>query len=308
MTKVSAARNWSKYNKALVQRGSITLWIDKKSLHGWYAKHKKNPCKGRPDYFGDASIQCLLTLKSIYHLSLRATQGFAESLMKLMKADLEILSYTQLCRRQKRVVLPALPVSSKPIYMVVDSTGLKVYGEGEWKVRQHGYSKHREWMKLHIGVDEASQLIVSAKLSDNHSGDHKHLDTLLSSYRGKIEKVGADAGYDYHESYDIIEKYDAEPVIAPNINPRHPRKRLNTLRWDKSRDIVRWLQEQLGVTTWKIAEDYHRRSLVETAFYRYKQLLGGTLAARTADNQRTEALLKCHILNTITRLGIPTTL
>lgn len=308
MTKVKAPRNWRKYNKALIQRGSISLWIDKDSLSNWYASPSEKRGKGRPHYFSDLAVQCLLSIKYAYKLSLRETEGFTRSLMALMKIELKILSYTQLCRRQKTLTLPKFPKASGHIYMVVDSSGLRVYGEGEWKVRQHGYSKHREWMKLHLGVDEATQLIVTAELADNHSADHKHLDNLLSSYEGVIDKVAADAGYDYHESYEIIERYNAEPVIAPNINPRHPRKKLNTLRWDKPKDMARWLQEQFGVKNWKKAKDYHRRSLVETAFYRFKQLLGGSLDARTFDNQKVEALFKCHMLNTFTQLGIPTAL
>lgn len=301
-------RNWRDYNKGLIQRGAVELWIDKKSLSSWYAATSAEQGRGRPYYFSDNAIRCLLTLKYVYRLSLRATEGFAGSLLRMMKIGIEVPSYTQLSRRQKTVKLPPLPKWNRTLYMVVDSSGLKVFGEGEWKVRQHGYSKHRDWMKLHLGIDERSQLIVSAELTDNHCGDPGQLEKLLAPHQGRVKKVAADAGYDYHSSYEVITQMGAQPVIAPIINPRHPRKRLNTLRWEKPRDVIRWVQEQAGVKRWKIANDYHRRSLVETAFYRFKTILGGTLSARCVANQRTEALLKCHILNTMTMKGIPSTL
>jgi transposase len=303
----TGARNWKDYNKALVNRGSITLWIDKKSICSWYSEEPAVK-RGRPCYYSDVAIECMLTVKYVYRLSLRSTQGFMQSILKWMNVSLEAVSYSQLCRRQKHLPKPKLRTLSGAIHLVVDGSGLKVYGEGEWKVRQHGYSKRRDWMKLHLCVDEHSQFIVSAQLTDSHCSEHKQLDKLLSGYAGQIQQVSADAGYDYHESYDVIQRYGATPVIAPNINPQHRKKQLAQLRKDKPRDSVRWLQEQLGVEAWKTLNNYHRRSLVETAFYRFKQLFGATLMARTTANQRTEALLKCSIMNFMTQLGIPATL
>jgi transposase len=303
--KSGSARNESNYNKALVKRGAISLWFDKKSIDNWYSATDKPKKRGRPQIYSDVAVQCMLLLRYIYHLPLRQAQGFVESLIEGMGLPIQAMSYTQLCRRQKTVKLPSLPKSKEPIHIAIDGTGLKIYGEGEWKVRQHGYSKRRDWQKLHIGLEPKTQNIVTLKLTNNHTGENKQLEALLTGYGGPIEDVLTDAGYDYHECYDVIDKYGGVPIISPNINPKHRKKCLKSLRWNKPRDLIRWLQEQLGVERWKELTRYHRRSLVETAFYRFKQCFGGRLMARTFVNQQTEVTLKCLILNKMNSLGLP---
>jgi hypothetical protein len=300
--KAYRVRNWKEYNKILKHRGNITLWIDEKSIARWYEKtHPKK--RGRPLKYSDMAIQVMLILKSVYHLKLRSCQGFVESLVSLLKLGLDVPCYTQVSRRQNRIQLPLLPTLSQPIHMVLDASGLKLFGEGEWKVRQHGWTKHRMWRKLHIGVDEKSQLIVSAALTGNDCGDDKKLPTLLENYRGAIYQVSADGAYDSHACHDAIHKRGAKGTIPPQPNPKHKRKRKEALR--RPRDEVVWQVQTLGREAWKQTSGYHRRSLAETAFYRYKQLLNDKLMARTLENQQTEAWIGCHILNKMTLMGRP---
>lgn len=134
-------RNRKAYTDALVRRGSLTLWVHQYTLHAW--RHRGPARRGAQFEYSDLAIECLLTLRSVYRLTLRATEGFARSLFGLMEVGLPVPDYTTLCRRSAtaRVTLPKR--AEGPLHLALDSTGLKVYGEGEWKVRQHGYSKRR---------------------------------------------------------------------------------------------------------------------------------------------------------------------
>ena len=302
--KAYRVRNWSEYNKSLKQRGSLTVWINEKSLRHWYATHQKTKQGGRPKVYSDLAILTILTLKHLYHLDLRGCVGFVESLLELKKLSfLKVPSFSQLSRRQKHLKIPKFPNREEPIHLVIDSSGLKLFGEGEWKVRTHGHSKRRTWRKLHIGVDEQSQLIVTGELTGNDCGDDKRLPGLIEAYSGQLSQVSADGAYDSHACFDCIVAHGATPTIPIQPNPIHKPKRLMALK--RPRDWVAWRTQQQGQSTWKKQSGYHRRSLVETAFYRYKQLFGDKLAARNFENQQTEALLKCHLLNQITSLGMP---
>ena len=144
-------RNWKQYNDALVRRGSLTLWVDRATLQAW--RYQGPPQRGAQFRYSDTAIQCVLTLRSVYHLPLRATEGFARSIFGLMGLDLAVPDYSTLCRRAKTLQITLPKKADGPLHLVIDSTGLKVYGEGEWKVRQHGYSKRRTWIKLHLAID-----------------------------------------------------------------------------------------------------------------------------------------------------------
>jgi transposase len=285
------------YNQRLIERGSITFWIDESVKNSWYQSSDHGLKKGRPFKYSDEAIICMLMIRYVYRLPLRQTQGFVASIVQLFGWSLGVVSYTQLCRRQKTVKMPKLPKKNKPIVIAIDGTGLKMYGEGEWKVRQHGWVKRRDWRKFHVGIDVDTGEIVTQKLTDNHVAENHQLNDLLEGYGEDVEAVLADAGYDQHGSYEVIDSYGAKPIIAPNINPKHPKKRWDKLRRGKVRDAIRWMQEQMGVKPWKIAIGYHKRSLVENTFYRFKYILGDRLASRLMTTQQAEVAIKSHILN-----------
>jgi IS5 family transposase len=295
--------NWKDYNKSLINRVSITFWIDEKNLQSWYENKDGKKSRGRPKKYNDIAIITILLLKQVYRLTLRASQGFTKSLFKLMQFDLDVPSYTRICRRQESVVLPKLPKLAGSIHMVIDSSGLKIFGEGEWKVRQHGWSKHRMWRKLHIGVDENSKLIVTAIMTENNCGDDKKLSELLNQYEGEFHQVSADGAYDSHDCFNDITGRGAIATIPPQPNPKHKAKTEDQIK--RARDKVVWEIQQKGRKEWKQQSGYHRRSLAENSFYRYKKILGDKLASRKFANQQIEALLRCHALNRITLNGMP---
>ena len=208
-------RNWSKYNKALVQRGSITFWMNHTVAKSWYYSERKCSDRGRPEVYSDIAIESCLIVKSIFNLPLRATQGLVDSLFNLINTKVKAPSYVQICRRQKTLEVKLTHDVKGPIHVVVDGTGLKIFGEGEWKVRQHGYTKHRMWRKLHIGIDVKSQQIVMMELTDNRVGENKKLKELLRQYPDGFIRIGGDKGYDSFDCHEQVGNHGA--VSAINI-------------------------------------------------------------------------------------------
>jgi hypothetical protein len=297
-------RNWSKYNKALVQRGNITFWVNAKVIKNWYHTEGRHSEQGRPKVYSDVAIECCLILRSLFKLSLRQAQGLVESLFKMLGIKVSIPSYTQLCRRQKTLNIKLKHRVKGAVHVVVDGTGLKIFGEGEWKVRQHGYTKRRMWRKLHIGVDVESQEIIMMELTDNKVGENKKLEGLLNQYKGGYSNVGGDKGYDSFECHELVGNYGA----VSSINIQEDAKERQKLTGSKTplvRDNIVRRISKIGKDRWKKEVNYHRRSLIETAIFRYKTILSNTMHARILDSQRTEALIGCNILNTFTRLGMP---
>jgi transposase len=296
-------RNWPKYNAALIERGSLTLWVDEEAIKAW--RYTGPPQRGAQYVYADAAIKCVLTLRAVYHLALRATEGLARSLFALLEVALPVPSYSTLSRRaaELRVALGALPRSG-PLHLVIDSSGFKVYGEGEWKVRLHGWSKRRTWRKLHLAVDEATGEIVAAVASEAGVSDDDALPDLLPQVPGEVGQVSADGAYDKRRCYEAIEQRGAKAVIPPRRDakiwqhsncaaPPHPRD-----------ENLRAIRRQ-GRRRWKQEAGYHRRSLAETTFFRFKTLFGPTLHARAFLRQATELFLKAAALNRMTHLGMP---
>ena len=172
-------RNWQEYNARLEQRGSLTFWVSEDVLQAWRNTARTGK-RGHPQDYSELAILTMLTLQEVYHLALRQTRGLTVSLFELLKLSLPVPCAAQLCRRRQtlEVALPRVP-RGEALHVVVDSTGVKVFGEGEWKVRQHGYTYRRTWRKLHLGVDEATGLIVAAVVTTNNYSDGQVLPDLL---------------------------------------------------------------------------------------------------------------------------------
>lgn len=296
-------RNWAEYNTALIQRGSFTVWLDEAMIAQWYNAEKTGR-RGASNSYSDLAIQCALTLKAVYRLALRATQGFLTSLPQLMDVPLTPPHYSTCCRRQQalEVSIPRT-AGAKARHLVVDSTGLKVFGEGEWKVRQHGYSKRRTWRKLHVAVDEATQEIVATLTTTQAVGDGEVLPDLLDQVPEPIDQVSADGSYDTRACHQAIAQRQARAAIPPreNAQPWAP----NSDGSMHPRTAILERIGQVGLAPWKKESGYHRRSLAETAMFRLKTLFGGQLQARCFDAQVAEAYIRCAALNTMTRLGMP---
>lgn len=294
-------RNWSEYNSSLARRGSITFWFDEDAIRSWLS-HIRSGHRGKPRTYGSACIQTMLLLKQVYHLPQRATYGLVCSLVQLLRLDLPVPHPTIMSRRAKNleVILPRQS-SGKPLHVLVDATGLKVYGEGEWKVRTHGISKRRQWRKLHIAMNEATGEILATVCTTSDVGDKKVLPDLLGQISDEIEQLTGDGGYDYVSCYEVIAELGARAVIPPRRTGRlHPQDERLRAR-DKNLRRIR----KVGRKKWKKESHYHRRSLVETAMMRVKKIFGSNLSSRRFQNQATEMRVRCAALNRMTGLGMP---
>lgn len=296
-------QNWSSYNKALEQRGSLTFWISESVIENWYYKGVDK--RGGQYKYSDRSIECLLGLKAVFNLPYRALVGFAKSFFALMNQGLDIPSYTQICRRCKDLEVD-LGLSKKPgaIHLVADSTGLKIYGEGEWKVRRHGVSKRRTWMKLHLGLDEQDGLIWSCCLTNNQKTDADMLSDLIDDCEASIEKVSLDKGYDRKKCWKKLIEENIEVLIPPQENAVFWLDSKGVLLDHQRNKILQCIQSS-SRKEWKAQSDYHRRSISETAMMRYKTIFGSYMYSREYRRQQTEAKIKVKCLNKMTLLGKP---
>lgn len=293
-------RNWSEYNQALINRGSLTVWFDEGIMQKW-TDAKQTGKRGHPFEYADVAIECMLTFKAVFRLALRQTQGMMESLVRMLKLALPVPSYSTLSRRRPylTVVLPRQK-EGKELHVVVDATGLKIYGEGEWKVRQHGYTRKRSWRKVHLGIDEASGEIVACEVTAKNEHEKEVLPDLLEQIKEEIAQVSGDGAYDYQTVYDAIKERGAIASIPPRKNARL----YDNGQFDSRDANVRRIEE-IGRKEWKEEIGYHRRSLAETGVFRLKKVFGGHLSARKMMSQTTEVMIRCRALNQMTALGMP---
>lgn len=297
-------RNWGDYNKSLVKRGSLTVWVSEEAIKMWNAVEASGR-QGHPQEYSDMAIECMAMVKEVFHLPLRATQGLLGSILKLLGVGLSAPDYSTLCRRRRKLTIK-LPRRGRHdgMHLVVDSTGVKVYGEGEWKVRQHGKTKRRTWKKLHIGVDEATGEIVAVVVTDNSKADHQVVPELLDQVPDQIDQMSGDGAYDKRPTYTALRKRGIRGTIPPRRGARiwqHANSKAERHNRDENVRSVR----KLGRKRWKQLSGYHRRSLAETTMSRFKRITGSTISARTFDAQKTEITIRCKALNIMTRLGRP---
>jgi len=274
-------RNWKEYNESLVQRGSIEFWIEK----GIAEVQRKGDTiiirkkRGGQKQYDDSVIEFCRLVGKVFHQRLRQTEGFVRSISTQAQLDLKVPDYSTLCRRGVCLQVQLPKQQKEKVIAILDSTGLKVYGEGEWKVRKHGYAKHRTWMKAHISIDADGE-IRAVKLTDNSIDDAHAGKTLLAQQTtDKIEQVVGDGAYDKKDFYQNREK--------------HPR--------DENLRMIRKTTRK----RWKMDSGYHKRSKVETTMFRTKTIFGEKLYSRSIGNQRTEMMRMAKALNLMLYNGMP---
>jgi len=291
--------NWSKYNESLKNRGRITLWISKEAINSWaYTGLRERG--GKIDY-SDLAIKTCITIKQVLHLKLRQTEGFVNSLFEIMAIEKKAPDYSTLSRRAGSLQIELGAIKQKGnIDIVVDSTGLKVYGEGEWKVRRYGWSKHRTWRKLHIGINAETQEIIAEELTENSTSDAEVIEDLLNEVDEKINSFRGDGGYDKKNVRKELRKRKIKEIIPPQENAVESK---NPILKARNKAIKRI--NKIGRKEWKKQIKYHKRSLVEVAMFRYKTIIGDKINARKFENEKTEVRINCSILNVMTNLGMP---
>ncbi|UTH73052.1 IS5 family transposase [Chromobacterium sp. IIBBL 290-4] len=294
--------NWKTYNAALKARGSLMIWLDRDMRWHGSAVGKR----GRTPTFSDAAIQFCLTIKCLFNLALRQAVGMVQSLLKLAGLDWLTPDYSTVCRRQKhlQVAIPCRPTTTG-LHLLIDSTGIKMLGEGEWKTKKHGAEYRRQWRKVHLGIDAQTLEIRAIEVTDNAVGDAPMLPELLDQISAgeRIAAVSGDGAYDTKGCHEAIAKRKAEAVIPTRKNAK-PWKE-NRLGAHVRNEILR-ATRLLGRAIWRKWSGYHRRSLVETKMRCFK-LLGERVMARDFDRQVAELQVRAAILNRFTRLGTPMT-
>jgi hypothetical protein len=295
--------DWPSYDKALVQRGSLTVWFSKDVVEGWHPEHGKK--RGGQFNYSDIAIETGLTLRLVFSQPLRQTEGFLQSIIDLMNLDIKSPDHSTFSRRSKGLVLK--PVKRRPgqaVTVVVDSSGLKIYGQGEWDASKHGRKNRREWCKIHLCIDEGSLEILSHSLTTDEVGDSTEVPALLDEITDAIDEFLGDGAYDGKPIYDCVEGHHGSGEGKVTVPPRS-NAILSAASEPTQRDYhVRFIDKH-GRKAWNFHQHYGRRLLVENAIYRYKTIIGRRMRARDHSAQKTEAALGCKILNRMSQLGLP---
>lgn len=294
-------KSWREYNQSLVNRGNISLWISKETEKKWYSKKSPGILGGRKELFSDDTILCLMFLKSLFRMPYRMVEGFASSLITLLGLDLQIPHFTRICKRSKKLKLPPLP-ENKDVTIVLDGSGMKIYGEGEWKEEIHGKGKKKKWKKIHIALDPKTQEVILTDVSEKEVHDSKLCSIFLKRFKGKILKVIGDGAYDTKECYQAIVERGAEPIIPP---------RKGAKLWESDEKWAQWRNDAIKEITglgdkllWKKLRGYTIRSLVETFFSRMKRSFGDRTYSKSDKGIEIENWIKCLILNKFAKLGL----
>ena len=290
--------NWAEYEAGLRRRGSLTLWVTAEALTCWQAP-KRTTRGGQPRY-SDLAIETALTLGLVFGLRLRQTEGFVSSVLKLIGLDLAVPDHTTLSRRAskpratKKRQMSRLP-DKGPVHVLIDSTGLQIYGVGQWLEEKHGVKSRRNWRKLHLALDADSGDIIAQVMTDQDAGDASQVEALLDQFDTPIGQFTADGAYDGNPTYVAVTTHsaDAAVVIPPSANAvKQPGADPSSQR---ERHIAAIIAD--GRMKWQAATGYGKRSLVETAIGRYKSIIGRRLRARSFGAQQTEVAIGCTVLN-----------
>jgi hypothetical protein len=292
--------NWPEYDAALVRRGSLTVWITEEAVAAWQAPATGNR-GGQPIYLAIA-IETSLALRLVFHQPLRQTEGLLRSIADVLKIDIAIPNHTTLSRRDHGLmILPKRIDRTEPLHLLVDSTGLKIYGEGEWLDEKDGIRSRRRWRKLNLGVDADTHDIVAVELTPDDVSDISELPHLLDQIDADVASMTADGAYDGQAVYNaVVERHPKAAVIVPPRNAAVAGETTASQR-DKHLSII----AEHGRMSWQRSSGYNRRSLVATAMFRYKTVIGRRLHARVLPNQRAEAKVGGNVLNRMTALGMP---
>jgi Transposase DDE domain len=290
-------RNWSEYDRGLVQRGDIRVWLSQDAIAGWRASVRATP--GGQRRFSNLAIEATLVLGAVMRLPLRQTEGFVRSLMALKNLDLAVPDHTTLARRRRTVDVSETRWKRKGLIdIVIDSTGLKFFGAGEWDRAKHGET-HRSWRKLHLSVDPASHKIVAHELTGDDTADASMAGDLVANSGGNIGRVVADGAYDGAPVYDAIRAARPGPsppkIVIPSRTSSIPDKGQPHGGNERERHTAEIASR--GRMAWQRLHGYGKRSLVETAISRLKRINGGRLTSRTIGAQQNEVAIHIKIAN-----------
>jgi hypothetical protein len=296
-------KNWRGYDAALRWRGDLTVWVTPEAIEAWTPPSTGR--RSRPQRYSEMAVETGLLLRLAFGRPWCQTEGMLASIMQLLGLEVPVPDHTTFSRRSVDLtVAKAVRTATGPVNVVIDSTGLKVFGGGEWQREKHGGRGRWTWRKLHLTVDPEYGEILTSELTTTEDGDASLVGPLLDQISGPIASVRADGAYDGEPVYRIIAQRD--PTAAVIIPPRStalPADNTDTAPTQQDRHL-RMIQER-GRLGWQKVVNYGRRSVGEVTMMRYKTVIGRRLHARTLPTQKAEAAAGCKVLNVMTRLGMP---
>ena len=298
--------HWAEYNESLRQRGDLTIWVREQAQSVWSAPRRTS--RGGQRRYSDLAIETCLTLRTAYRLGLRQTQGLMGSIGTLMGLDIRVPDYSTLSRRANglSIAQAVRQAGSVPVHRVVDSTGLKIFGEGEWLAQKHKTKGiRRRWRKLHLGLDLASGAIVCANLTHDDVGDSTALPGLLDQLDAPVTGFLADGAYDGASTRDLLRERYGETLDVVIPPPKNAVTRPQSARDPTVRDRHIAQIRSNGRMAWQAATGYNQRSRIETQIGRWKSVIGPKLKSRSFSRQITEIKVGQKVLNTMTALGRP---
>jgi hypothetical protein len=294
--------NWAEYDAALRQRGSLTVWFSEAAIAAWRAEPRTTP-GGQPHYSALA-ITTALTPRAVFRLALRQTEGLIGSILRLLGPELAVPDHTTLSRRGETLRVPRPRPGTRPVHLLVDSTGLRLGGPGEWLVEKHGTRTRRSWRKLHLGMDADTGRILATGLTTNDVDDASRVGPLLDQVDGPIASVTGDGAYDQDGVYGAVAARHPEAAVV--VPPRSGAVPSGTAEADPTqRDRhLRSIAER-GRMGWQKVSGYNRRALAEASVSRFKRVIGDALRSRTDGRQATEVAIAVEVLNRMLELGRP---
>src|SRR5437763_2441508 len=294
--------NWREYDASLRQRGSLTVWFTDEAIAAWRAAPRTT--RGGQPWYSSLAILTALTLRAVFRLALRQTEGLIGSVLRLLGLDLAVPAHTSLARRAGTLEVPRPRPTGGPLHLLVDSTGLRLTGPGEWLVEKHGTKTRRSWKKLHLGVDADTGRIEAVELTGSEVDDGSRVGPLLDQVEGAVASLTGDGAYDREDVYGTVAECHPEAaVVVPPRRDAVPSAAAETAPTQRDRHL-RSIAEH-GRLGWQKASGYNRRALAEAAVSRYKRVIGDALRSRTDPGRATEVAVGVHVLNRMLEFGRP---
>jgi DDE family transposase len=285
----------------LRQRGSLT-WFTEAAIAGWKAEPRAT--RGGQPRYSALAITTALTLRAVFRLALRQTEGLIASLLRLLGLDLAAPDHSTISRRGETLPVSRPRPGSEPVHLLVDSTGLKLCGPGEWLVEKHAAKVRRSWRKLHIGVDADTRQIIAAELTSKDVDDGSQVGPLLEQIAGPVASFTGDGAYDRDDVYGgVCQRHPDAAVIVPPRSSAVPSATAETAPTKRDRHLQ--LIAERGRMGWQRASGYNWRAFVEADIGRYKRVIGDALRSRTGGRQTTEVAIAAALLNRMLELGRP---
>jgi Transposase DDE domain len=294
--------NWAEYDAALRARGSLTVWFTPEAVATWAAAARLTR-GGQPTY-SNLAITTALTLRAVFGLALRQTEGLIGSVLQLLGLDLPVPDHSTLSRRAERLEVPRPKAGRAPVHLLVDSTGLKFCGPGEWLAEKHGTKRRRAWRVLHLATDADTGRIVASVLTDKDTDDGSQVGPLLDRVDGAVASVTGDGAYDRDDVYtEVAVRYPAAAVIVPPRANAVPSAAAEIAPPQRDRHL-RCIAE-CGRMGWQRVSGYGWRALVEADIARWKRVIGDGLRSQTDGRQASEVAIAVDVLNRMLELGRP---